>query len=150
MSITTTQQKLITKALKVMEAQAKESTESFTNSDFAKNFCRLQIANELEEIFGVAFLDNQNKLISFEKLFRGTVNEATVYPRVIVRKAIEHNAVKVILTHNHPSGRVTASQSDIEVTEKIKTILKIIDCQVLDHVIVTTSQALSMAETGIL
>jgi DNA repair protein RadC len=72
-----------------------------------KNYLRLQLAMEANEVFGVIFLNQQHRILAFEKLFQGTINEASVYPRVIVQRALHHNAASLILAHNHPSGDVT-------------------------------------------
>lgn len=88
------------------------------------------------EVFGVIFLDQQNRVICFEELFRGTISEASVYPREIAKLTLQFNAAAVILFHNHPSGIPTPSQSDISLTQKIKEVLTLIDVRTLDHVVV--------------
>lgn len=137
---------IIKKALKVMEAQLQGKFDQFTSSEKVKSYCRLQMGLEKDEVFGVLFLDNYNRLIEYHSLFRGTVNESSVYLRPIIRKIIELNAAKVIFTHNHPSGISKPSEEDIKLTNKFSAFLKEIDVQVLDHIIVTTTEAISMAE----
>lgn len=142
--------KAIQKALKIMEAEFKgaESEESYTTSQKVKDYCRLQLGNELDEVFAVMFMDSRNRLLTFEKLFRGTVNEANVFLRPIVRRVLETNASKVILTHNHPSGDCTPSASDIAITKTFADFLVQINCQVLDHIIVSAKGTLSLIEEG--
>jgi DNA repair protein RadC len=137
---------IIKKALKIMESEAQKTHDKFGNSDFSKDYFRLLLGNEKEEVFAVAFLNNQHKLIACEKMFRGTIDEAAVYPRAIVRKVIELNASKVILSHNHPSGCVNPSRADEEITYKLRDILSVIDCKVLDHIIVSATETYSFAE----
>jgi len=96
------------------------------------------------------FLNNQNQLITFEKLFRGTVDHTNVHPRVILRRALELNSAALILVHNHPSGSTTPSPSDISITKTLTNLLSEIDVKVLDHLIVTTSTVVSMGDLGIM
>jgi DNA repair protein RadC len=96
------------------------------------------------------FLDSQHRLIAFERLFRGTIDGASVYPRVVVRRALELNAAAVIFTHNHPSGVPEPSTADINITKRLKDALGLIDVRVLDHIIAGTDGTSSMAESGLL
>jgi DNA repair protein RadC len=141
---------IVKSALKLMESTAKEAGDQFLQTSFTKNFCRLHLGYELDEVFSVVFLDNQNRLLSCENIFRGTINQAPIYPRAIVRKVIEHNSAAVVLMHNHPSGHINPSESDINATEDIKKILEIIDCKVIDHIIVGRGGAFSFAENNYL
>jgi DNA repair protein RadC len=103
----------------------------------------------MNEVFFVLFLNNQKCLIAFEKLFHGTINEAAVYPRVVLQKALAYNAAAIILAHNHPSGECMPSTADIEITQTLQKVLKIIDISVLDHVIVSQRDSYSFAEHGV-
>lgn len=129
-----------------MESDFKEKDAQFSCSDKVKDYCRLQLALEPDEIFSILFLDNNNKLIEFNKMFRGTVNQSNVFLRPIVRKALELNASKVIFSHNHPSGNCKPSEEDIIITEEFTKFLKQIDIQVLDHIVVSQVDAVSMKE----
>jgi len=80
-------------------------------------------------------------------MFFGTINQASVYPREVVRRCLEHNAAAVILMHNHPSGDAKPSDSDINITDKIRDALSLFDIRILDHLIVG-ADIYSMAETG--
>jgi DNA repair protein RadC len=115
-----------------------------------QNYVRLMIGAKTHEVFVALFLDAKNHLISFEELFRGTLSTTSVYPREVVMRVLHHGAAHVVLAHNHPSGGVEPSQADLVLTKHLKAALHLIDVQVLDHVIVSSSAALSMAERGLL
>ncbi|AAP95827.1 hypothetical protein A6046_00975 [[Haemophilus] ducreyi] len=119
------------------------SNPSFGDEKEASEYCQMQLGFEEREVFGVLFWDTQNRLIRFEKLFFGTINQASIHPREIVKKALELNSSAVILTHNHPSGQVTPSQSDKQTTAKIKQACQLIDVNVLDHIIVSATDTYS-------
>lgn len=118
--------------------------------DSVKQYLRLKIGNYEHEVFGVLFLDAQNRLIEFEEMFRGTLSQTSVYPREILKAALFKNAASVILAHNHPSGETGPSHADEHLTLTLKSSLALIDVRVLDHVIVASSGATSMAEIGLL
>ncbi|MDP2227398.1 MAG: DNA repair protein RadC [Moraxellaceae bacterium] len=103
-----------------------------------------------EERFGVLFLDSQNKLIAYEEMFRGTLSATVVYPREIVKAALGHHAASVILAHNHPSGSREPSQADIQITQRIKDALALLEIRVTDHFIATGTTTVSMAEKGLI
>ncbi len=104
----------------------------------------------LYEVFYVICLDTQNKVNHTCLLHEGTINEAPVYPRLIVETALRHQAASVILAHNHPGGRLEPSQADINVTGKIKIALEAISIAVVDHIIVAENRYYSFAENRIL
>lgn len=108
-------------------------------------------AREVEhEVFWVLFADAYNRLITAEAMFRGTLTQTSVYPREVVKRALELNAAAVILGHNHPSGEVKPSSADERLTQQLRAALSLVDVQVLDHVIVSGDRFASMAEMGIL
>ena len=99
----------------------------------------------------VLWLDTQNQLIASEELFRGTLSQTSVYPREIVKQALQHNAAAVIFAHNHPSGVAEPSRADELLTSTLKQALAMVDVRVLDHFIVAGHAApLSFAERGLL
>lgn len=102
------------------------------------------------EVFFVLFLDAQNRLIASRECFRGTLTQTSVYPREVVKIALEYNACAVILCHNHPSGTMEPSQADRWLTDQLKAALALVDVKVLDHFIVAGNQTLSMAERGLI
>ena len=88
------------------------------------------------EVFAVMFLDNRHRVLAFEELFRGTIDGASVHPREVVRRALQHNAAAVIVAHNHPSGVAEPSQADRQLTQRLRDALALVDVRVLDHVVV--------------
>ena len=127
-----------------------EARSVFSTPNAVKEYCALHLARLDHEVFGILFLDVQNRLISYESMFRGTLTQTSVYPREVVISALNHKAAAVVLTHNHPSGTVQPSRADEALTQTLKTALALIDVRVLDHVIVAPGEALSMAERGLL
>jgi len=101
-------------------------------------------------VFYTICLDSQNHVTYAALVHEGTINEAPVYPRIIVETALRHKANSVILAHNHPGGSLKPSNADIEVTKKIYAALKPIAIQVVDHVIAAGDRYFSFAEQGIM
>ena len=143
------QQATIREAIGILESRLRDN-QTFSCPSDVKAFCQLHIAAEKDEYFCCLFLDSQHRLIAFERLFRGTVDGAHVYPRVVVRRALELNAAAVIFTHNHPSGCPEPSNADTRITQRLKDALALFDVRVLDHVIVGTDGTSSMAEAGLI
>lgn len=114
-----------------------------------RDWLRLRLANLPHEVFLALWLDAGNRLIGAEELFRGTLTQTSVYPREVVKRALDHNAAAVILAHNHPSGRAEPSGADVALTAALKQALALVDVRLLDHFVVATGMApLSLAETG--
>ncbi|EED32245.1 DNA repair protein RadC [gamma proteobacterium NOR5-3] len=126
------------------------NTQAFESPSAVKQFCQLHIAGESDEWFCCLFLDSQHRLIAFERLFRGTIDGASVYPRVVVKRALELNAAALILTHNHPSGLPNPSSADSKITQRLQDALALVDIRVLDHIVVGVEGTQSMAERGLL
>lgn len=114
-----------------------------------KDFLTLRFSGLDHEVFSVLFLDSQNRLIELVEMFRGTLTQTSVYPREIVKLVLFHNAASVILVHNHPSSDPTPSRADENLTQTLKSALALVDCRILDHIIVGGSTAMSMAEKGL-
>lgn len=128
----------------------KEET-MLNGSSKARDFFTARLANLADhERFEVAFLDAQNRLIAAKTIFEGTINEAPVYPRLIVQQALNHDANTVMLAHNHPGGSLRPSSADIDVTKKIAAALNPINIKVLDHIIVAGNNSYSFAESGLM
>lgn len=113
-----------------------------------KDYLCLLLHGRAQEVFVVLFLDSQNRLILADELFHGTLNQTAVYPREVVRRALEVNAAAVILSHNHPSGVAEPSQADRVLTEALRAALRHLDIPVLDHIIVAAGSTYSFAEHG--
>lgn len=131
-------------------AQKLEERTIFESPQAVRDYLQLQLGGRPHEIFAVMFLDNQNRLIALEELFRGTLAQASVYPREIVLRALHHHAAAVVLAHNHPSGVAEPSRADIDLTHTLMKALALVDVRVLDHFIVTRQHATSMAEQGLM
>lgn len=125
-----------------------EIGELLGNSEATKRFLASRLRDYPYEVFACLFLDSQNRLLSFTELFQGTLSESSVYPREIIRQCLEHNAAKIILAHNHPSGNPTPSHADQEITKLLKESLALVDIQVIDHIIIGSEEHLSFAEMG--
>jgi DNA repair protein RadC len=130
-------------------AQQLQARPLFDHPQAVRDYLQLQLGARTHEVFAVLFLDSQNRLCSFEELFRGTLSQTSVYPREVVLRALHHQAAAVVLAHNHPSGSAQPSRADEALTQTLKAALALVDVRVLDHFIVTRDQALSMAEMGL-
>jgi DNA repair protein RadC len=115
-----------------------------------KSYVQLQLGGRDFEVFAVLFLDVRNRLIKLEEMFRGTLTQTSVYPREIVKRALELHAHSVILAHNHPSGAAEPSRADEFITQTLKTALLLVDVHVIDHLVVGSSVVVSFAERGLL
>ena len=124
--------------------------QSLDASEKVKRYCALALADKPNEVFAALFLDTQYQLLRFEELFTGTVDSAAVYPREVVKKALQYNAAAVVFSHNHPSGLAEPSQADIDITDKLKRALSLVDIRIVDHIIVGRTEQVSMAERGLL
>ena len=116
------------------------------NPETVKQFLQLQMGAYPQEVFAVVFMDAQYRLLSFQEMFKGTLNQTSVYPREVVKLALEQGAAAVILAHNHPSGDVRPSAADSTLTRTLQTALSMVDVKVLDHIIVGPGIHWSMAE----
>jgi DNA repair protein RadC len=116
------------------------------NPDTVKQFLQLQMGAYPQEVFAVVFMDAQYRLLSFQEMFKGTLNQTSVYPREVVKLALDQGAAAVILAHNHPSGDVRPSAADSTLTRTLQTALSMVDVKVLDHIIVGPGIHWSMAE----
>ena len=114
------------------------------------NYLQLHLGHLPHECFAVLFLDSQHQLIQLETLFRGTLNQTSVYPREVALRALHHHSASVVLAHNHPSGQVQPSSADIALTRQLQQALSLLDIRVLDHIIVARGKSLSMAEQGLM
>ncbi|MCH8103984.1 MAG: DNA repair protein RadC, partial [Proteobacteria bacterium] len=135
----------------VLEMAKRHQSETLKRSDCLTNpaetvsYLRNQLRDRPYEVFACLMLDNRNRVIAFREMFRGTIDGASVYPREVVKQALADNAAGVILAHNHPSGVAEPSQADIQITERLKKALALVDIRVLDHVIIS-EQAVCFSE----
>ena len=136
-------------AISVLEAKFKSSN-FITSSEATKQYLVTQLAHEEREVFCCIYLNNQNQVISFEKVFYGTVNSCAVYPREIAKQALLCNASATIFAHNHPSRTLEASVADKVITKRLKDALALLDIKVLDHIVVGGINTTSFAEQGLI
>ena len=127
-----------------------EQEPAFTQSQNTKQFLISKLALLPHEVFACMYLNNQNELIKYDELFRGTINASAVYPREVVIESLKHHASQVIFAHNHPSGFLEPSESDKIITQRLKEALSLVDITVLDHVIIGKNKAYSFAEHGLI
>jgi DNA repair protein RadC len=124
--------------------------DKITSSKAVFNIMQPIIGELLHEEFWVLFLNNSNKVIHKAQLSKGGITGTIVDTRIIFKTALEYNAISLILTHNHPSGKLLASDSDKDITRKLQLAGKQMDIMILDHVIITESSYYSFADEGIL
>jgi DNA repair protein RadC len=120
-----------------------------SSSDTAR-YLQQKLKDYRREVFAVLFLNRSNKINHFEILSEGGITATVADPRIILRKALEEDAVKIILCHNHPSGNLQPSQSDIQLTNKISQAAGFFDIMVIDHIIVSDDGYLSFADEGLI
>lgn len=138
---------LIQRALDILMKRMKTGP-VLDSPNVVKQYLRLKLAPLEHEEFVVLFIDNQRRLIAMEQMFRGTITQTSVYPREVVKRALFHNAEAVIFAHGHPSGHCEPSYADQSLTQVLKSALKLVDVQVIDHIVVGLQGSTSMAERG--
>ncbi|MCU7834642.1 MAG: DNA repair protein RadC [gamma proteobacterium symbiont of Taylorina sp.] len=127
-----------------------EKQNAITSPHDTRQYLKSKLRHKPYEVFAALFLDNRHQLIKFEELFRGTIDGASVYPREVVKKALEYNAAAIIIAHNHPSGIAEPSQADEQITHRLTKALALVDIRLLDHLVVGDGDVVSLAERGIL
>jgi len=140
----------------VLELARRHLAENLLRSDALKNpaetrrYLKARLRDYPYEVFACLFLDTRNRIICYEELFRGSIDGASVHPREVVRRALQHNAAAVILAHNHPSGVAEPSDADRRITTRLQDALALLDIRVLDHVVIGDRIATSFAERGLI
>ncbi len=129
---------------------ADNKREVVTQSSEVAQFLKAKLQYKKHEVFAVLFLNQANKIMHYEVLSEGGITGTVADPRIILRKALSHDAVNLILCHNHPSGSIKPSRADKELTAKIKEAALLFDMTVLDHIIVSADGHYSFADEGIL
>jgi DNA repair protein RadC len=125
-----------------------EVRSSLKDPGHAARFFKARLADLPHEVFGGLFLDTRHRLIRYEELFRGTVDGAAVYPREVLKRALDLNASAIIIGHNHPSGVTEPSDADRGITQRLSRALALVDIRLLDHVVVSRDGHVSLAERG--
>lgn len=141
---------LIQQAIGVLEERLFKHGAELISPASVREYLWLKLASEALEVFAVVFLDSRHRVIAFEPMFHGTIDGASVYPRAVLKRAIEHNCAAVIFAHNHPSGLTDPSHADKAITVRLKSVLELVDVRVLDHFIVGEGKPFSFAEAGLL
>ncbi len=136
--------------LGVRRDAASNKREVITQSSEVAAFLKSKLQYKKHEVFAVLFLNQANKIMHYEVLSEGGITGTIADPRIILRKALSHDAVNIILCHNHPSGSIKPSRADQELTKKIKEAALLFDMTVLDHIIVSADGHYSFADEGIL
>ncbi|MGP1616037.1 MAG: RadC family protein [Pollutimonas bauzanensis] len=113
-----------------------------------KHYCTAKLGHLAVEHCMALYLDSQFRLITTEEVARGTLTQASVYPREVIKAGLKHHAAALILAHNHPSGIAEPSEADLTLTRHLKHALALVDIRLLDHLIVTAAGATSLAERG--
>lgn len=128
--------------------EALEKEDALTSPTHTRNYLSACLRDESREVFAALFLDSQNRVITYEPLFYGTINAASVYPREIVKRSLALNAAGLIVAHNHPSGVAEPSQADRQLTDRLCEALALVDIRLLDHMVVGDGNIVSFAERG--
>jgi DNA repair protein RadC len=113
-------------------------------------FLMAKMRSYQQEVFACLFLDSHHRVIIYEELFYGTIDGAAVHPRIVIKRALFHNAAAVIFAHNHPSGIAEPSEYDKQLTLQLKTALSLVDIKVLDHFIIGDGHITSLLQMGMI
>ncbi len=141
---------LIAEAKTILHSRLQSRDHVFSSPHEVRDYLCLQLAKQQREIFCCLFVDSQHRLMEYRELFVGTIDGCSVYPREVVKAALQINAAAVIFAHNHPSGIAEPSQSDERITQRLKEALSLVDIRVLDHFVVGDGAVVSFAERGLL
>jgi DNA repair protein RadC len=133
-----------------MTKRVKQQGSLMNNPELMLNLLKLSVHDLEHEIFGIVFADTNLRYITHEELFRGSLLFTAVSPREVVKACLKHNASRVVLYHNHPTGSTTPSPSDISITRILTNILHVVDVQVVDHFILVGDKHFSFLENEIM
>lgn len=142
-------QSVVQLALNILRARHRRGRLLSSPQD-TQQYLQLVFESYRNEVFAAIFLDNRHRVLGFEELFFGTIDGASVHPRVVVQRALDLNAAAVIFAHNHPSGVAEPSRSDEALTRRLREALGLVDIRVLDHLVVGSEGIVSFAERGLL
>jgi len=144
-----TEQELLEAAENILRNKL-ERLGSIGNPTDSANFLRMRLGALLHEEFHIVWLDNRHRIIDCQKLFTGTIDGASVHPREVVRAALNCNACAAILAHNHPSGLAEPSTADRAITSELRDALRLVGVRILDHIVVSAGECVSMAARGLM
>lgn len=144
-------------ALKLVEAAAQKLAQGkimdkpvLSNWQALVDYCQIQMGHQKKEQFRILFLDRKNRLIADEKQQEGTIDHTPVYPREVIKRALELHSTAIILVHNHPSGDPTPSRDDVEMTKRIEVAGKQLGVMLHDHLIISKSGQTSLKTLGLI
>jgi DNA repair protein RadC len=140
----------ILEAARQLIGQKVQRGAELTSPKLVHEYLRGKLADLDHEAFAVLMLDSRNCLIDYVEMFHGTINQSPVYPREVLKLAIKHGAVAMIVSHNHPSGSPEPSALDLALTKQLRDALALIDVRLVDHIIVAGAATLSFAERGLI
>ncbi|HEP8866449.1 RadC family protein [Pseudomonas aeruginosa] len=142
--------RIIKQAIELLERRLFTDGPHLLAPEAASDYLRLTLMSEPSEVFVAVFLSSKHQVIACETLFRGTIDEAQVHPRVVVQRALAHNAAALIVAHQHPSGCTEPSVSDEILTKRLRTALDCVDVRLLDHLIIGKGDPYSFASAALL
>jgi len=131
-------------------SQHLERGEALSSPELVREYLKARLRHQNREVFCCLFLDSQHRVIACEDLFIGTIDCASVYPREVIKRALELDSAALIFAHNHPSGVAEPSLADQYLTRKLVKALGLVDINVLDHMVVGDAEVVSFAERGML
>lgn len=129
-------------------ASTLERGDVMSSPEATRRYLSIRMRSLRHEVFAVLFLDSQHRLISFEELFRGSIDSCSVHPRQVIERALKLNAAALILAHNHPSGVAEPSAADRQITERLRQALDLFEIRILDHLVIGEGRPASFAERG--
>lgn len=141
---------IVQQAIVLLERRVFKAGPRLERPAAVRDYLRLKLVAEPNEIFVVVFMNSMHDVLTVEPMFHGTINATSVYPRVVLQRALQLNAAAVIFAHQHPSGTTEPSNADRLLTEQLKTALALIDVRVLDHFVIGQGAPYSFAESGLL
>lgn len=147
---TEAEDRIIEAALGILARRVRVRETVFGSPQAVKDYLCLRIGDREHEVFGVMLLDAQHRLIEACEMFRGTLTQTSVYPREIVKLALDRNAAALVLYHNHPSGTTEPSRADEALTQTLKAACALVDVRILDHIVCAGCATVSFAERGLL
>ncbi len=134
-------------ATRYLEERVRRS-DALTSPAHTSRFLCARLRSRPYEVFACLFLDNRHRVIHFEEMFRGTIDGASVHPREVVKRSLEHNAAALIVAHNHPSGVAEPSHADRILTRRLTEAGALVELRLLDHIVVGDGETVSFAERG--
>jgi DNA repair protein RadC len=144
-----TPEEILSAARKILAHRVRRGA-ALASPQAVRDFLSIKLGTLEHEVFAALLLDGRHRLIDYVELFRGTIDGASVYPREVVKLALQRNAAAVIFAHDHPSGISEPSHADELITRRLREALALIDVRVLDHLIIGGGQITSFAERGLI